>query len=638
MKRFAPRARIKIILAVWVLAVFVMILPRPTAAGENFNYDTRVTYHVNTDGSTQVTEHYSVTNNTPRLYLNEITLSTPTATLTNLNVTYDGGGSIPATTNKQKAKEGDIDFDYQQIKIDFPRQIFGQGRSWGFTVRYQATGLVESRGGSHTVYVPSIEPAEGTDDYQVTVEVPTSFGTAHFAGIKSASAGTRNGTQYFNFNKGALMTRALALNFGDTNIYRLNFNFPLHNNGLFPQTLTVALPPDMGNQKTYINSLTPKPSATRLDADGNILADYKLKAGERITVATDVTTEVRWRDYDLSKSGKQKDIPPELISQYTQPTRYWQTGGSVSEAAGKIHKPEATVADNVRNTYRYVIDKLDYNKDKIKFNIRQGATKALAQPDNVVCLEYSDLMVALLRAQGIPARMPVGYAYSGNLKQSDAVDDSLHSWVEAYVPGVGWMVIDPTWGEKFDQFGASDLEHVAFSVWGREDELPAAVMASGRDTNYQYEKTTLSYISSLAEFKPAGLVKFDRYVLFPGITVERFKVTAPPHTSTVDNEVTVDKEKLQFGRLAPGQQESISRLVIGDGWFGEEQASYSQPSGQEVLVLGTAKARYNYTPMAVVTILLLASTIAIIELLRRRRRTLATAHGLPSSNGQDPEI
>jgi transglutaminase-like putative cysteine protease len=63
------------------------------------------------------------------------------------------------------------------------------------------------------------------------------------------------------------------------------------------------------------------------------------------------------------------------------------------------------------------------------------------------CEYFSSAMAIMLRTLGIPARNVTGFVggrfnpYGGYyaLRQGDA-----HSWVEAWIPGVGWMTFDPT--------------------------------------------------------------------------------------------------------------------------------------------------------------------------------------------------
>lgn len=588
-----------------------------TAAQDSFTYDTSVTYRVGADGVTDVTQEYEITNRTARQYLTELKLSTPVEEVTGLAAAYADGAKIPATSAVKPASRGDIRYSNQQIRLVFPRQIYGAGRRWAFRVSYQAKGLVESKGGAHTVFVPSIETGGEGDDYRVTVEVPEGFGRLHLAGTQQPRSSRRDGRQFYHFSKQDL-AKGLALTFGDRSVYRANFNFPLRNRSPWPRTLTVALPPNMNNQSVYVNSLEPAPTATRLDGDGNVLADYRLGPNQSIVVRTGVDAQVKYLEYDLGASGKRSDIPADLVRRYTGSTRYWQTDGEVGAAARRLTDDNAPVASNVRAMYRYVIEKLNYNNDKIKFNIRQGAAAALANPSNAVCLEYSDLLVAMLRSQGIPARMPVGYAYSGSLKESKGVADSLHSWVEAYVPGVGWMTLDPTWGEKFDQFGRSDLDHFAFAVWGEQDRLPGAVMSGRRDTNYQYEAASVEFAGDSAPLQPDASITVTRFQILPLVALERISVRADRQVASGNNQALIGRTILPLGSLAPRQRLVTRRLVWGSDWSRPDEARLARNGGEQVQVLASTRVKTDRRPMVLLgTLLALGASLAVIK--RRHR-------------------
>jgi transglutaminase-like putative cysteine protease len=67
------------------------------------------------------------------------------------------------------------------------------------------------------------------------------------------------------------------------------------------------------------------------------------------------------------------------------------------------------------------------------------------------CRDLAMLMLAALRSLGIAARFVSGY-----LHVADDVDDQLtggntHAWVQAYVPGPGWVDFDPSSGTVGNQ-------------------------------------------------------------------------------------------------------------------------------------------------------------------------------------------
>jgi transglutaminase-like putative cysteine protease len=60
------------------------------------------------------------------------------------------------------------------------------------------------------------------------------------------------------------------------------------------------------------------------------------------------------------------------------------------------------------------------------------------------CTEYTSLLVALSRAQGIPARYFEGLLYLDN--GTAAIANIEHAWPDVYMPAVGWTALDPTLG------------------------------------------------------------------------------------------------------------------------------------------------------------------------------------------------
>lgn len=65
------------------------------------------------------------------------------------------------------------------------------------------------------------------------------------------------------------------------------------------------------------------------------------------------------------------------------------------------------------------------------------------------CRDYALLMIEALRTLGLAARFVSGYLYDAAAEVSpDGLvgGAATHAWVQAYVPGAGWMEFDPTNG------------------------------------------------------------------------------------------------------------------------------------------------------------------------------------------------
>lgn len=53
-------------------------------------------------------------------------------------------------------------------------------------------------------------------------------------------------------------------------------------------------------------------------------------------------------------------------------------------------------------------------------------------------------MLALVRRTGIPCRYVSGYPFHRAGEKVRSAEGATHAWVEAYLPGMGWVGFDPT--------------------------------------------------------------------------------------------------------------------------------------------------------------------------------------------------
>jgi len=60
-----------------------------------------------------------------------------------------------------------------------------------------------------------------------------------------------------------------------------------------------------------------------------------------------------------------------------------------------------------------------------------------------VCQDFANVMIGLCRGLHIPARYVSGYLYNGPADQLRGAQAS-HAWVEVFLPGLGWLALDPT--------------------------------------------------------------------------------------------------------------------------------------------------------------------------------------------------
>jgi transglutaminase-like putative cysteine protease len=61
-----------------------------------------------------------------------------------------------------------------------------------------------------------------------------------------------------------------------------------------------------------------------------------------------------------------------------------------------------------------------------------------------VCQDFAHIFITILRGMRIPARYVSGYLYHGSEDRDRSSDGATHAWVEAWLPGTGWVGFDPT--------------------------------------------------------------------------------------------------------------------------------------------------------------------------------------------------
>lgn len=94
------------------------------------------------------------------------------------------------------------------------------------------------------------------------------------------------------------------------------------------------------------------------------------------------------------------------------------------------------------------------------------------------CRDFSALMLLVLRANGIASRLASGFLWEGDLDPGErhVAEGAMHAWVEAFLPGAGWIGIDPTNGVLCDQHAittavglrAEDVAPVSGTYYSRE--------------------------------------------------------------------------------------------------------------------------------------------------------------------------
>jgi transglutaminase-like putative cysteine protease len=112
---------------------------------------------------------------------------------------------------------------------------------------------------------------------------------------------------------------------------------------------------------------------------------------------------------------------------------------SVAEIAGKVRSRDGSVAITIKNCSDYIFSHFKYIKGitSIETTIDEILEKRAG-----VCQDFAHLMLQVLRTMQIPSRYVSGYICP--IERGLRGEGATHAWVEAWIPGSGWVGIDPT--------------------------------------------------------------------------------------------------------------------------------------------------------------------------------------------------
>lgn len=193
-------------------------------------------------------------------------------------------------------------------------------------------------------------------------------------------------------------------------------------------------------QEVISTAVTPEEYEVTTDEHGNVYAlfefrDVSSQGSERIELRYRVAvSELR---FDL---GSCEGLLPDT---FISPVPYIESDAEpVVTLAGTLAEGKGTACEKVRAFYDYVGDNVSHTGYDPE---SKGALAAL-QSLTGDCTDYADLTIALSRAAGVPARFLEGLTCCTG--GTYAPGDVKHDWLEVYLPGTGWVPVDPTWGRS----------------------------------------------------------------------------------------------------------------------------------------------------------------------------------------------
>ena len=239
--------------------------------------------------------------------------------------------------------------------------------------------------------------------------------------------------------------------------------------------IAYLVPRAMDSQQVFTHDvvITPEPADRSDDTDfyGNVAGYFQVTEPHRVldvlaTSEVEATTptydeQALAQPWELARPATRGDVadawravdlalPSKLAAQTEQAAAYGAEsltpGRPVGEAITDLmHRIHADFAyDKTATTVTSTIDDV--------FESRAG-----------VCQDFAHLTLACLRSHGLAARYVSGYLATTPPPGKERVvgADATHAWVAVWVPGGGWLAVDPT----NDQWANDRYVTVA---WGRD--------------------------------------------------------------------------------------------------------------------------------------------------------------------------
>lgn len=144
------------------------------------------------------------------------------------------------------------------------------------------------------------------------------------------------------------------------------------------------------------------------------------------------------------------------LAPYLYPNQYvyfTESSSCVAKASELVYSANNDL-EAINLIYNYIITNItyDYAKAETPPTGYVSDVDAILSSGTGICLDYAAVMATMLRSQGIPTRLEVGYA-----------SDAYHAWISIYIEDIGWVngVVEftgDTWTLMDPTFGANTKE------------------------------------------------------------------------------------------------------------------------------------------------------------------------------------
>jgi len=379
--------------------------------------------------------------------------------------------------------------DTIEVQVPYDSSI-GIGQSKEFKIIYSNYGLTKTTGALLDIFAPGFskdykfENETTRYSYKTTIKLNRNLGEVGFVVPDPAETTIEGDYHVYKISPDSLVGSKIWIQIGKTQYYQFILTQAVKasdtiNKGYFNE-YSLIIPRDMTEaetaQKVFFKKFDPEPKQIVTDEEGNLIATFKMPSHQDGVITVEGYAQVNKIESQASKAnaGVLNDIDIQEMVKYLNPAQFWESDHpEIREKAFELKSEKNNIYEIIESNYSHIVDTIDYSEVKrFGINDRQGALKTL-RGGAAVCMEYSDLFLALSRAQGIPARAAFGYGYDARIGEDQ---QDAHQWVQVYLPGLDeWLSVDVTWGESGPALIGGDLNHFYTHVAVVDPNSPPSV-------------------------------------------------------------------------------------------------------------------------------------------------------------------
>lgn len=250
-----------------------------------------------------------------------------------------------------------------------------------------------------------------------------------------------------------ILTFLISCNNSKSNTYQVIETYRITSSSGTTSFLSVELPISYGYQ--YIGDIEIK------NVDGYYFEQKDYYQTLYADIEGDGTEKTITITYDVTLFKGKYNWSDDATDEYLLPSEFIDSDNQSIIDIAKTLIVEGDDYQTAKNISEYVSKNIEFDYST-KINEKINTASETLEVKEGVCLDYANLMTALLRVSGIPAKKISGLALKRLNESSDwSSPAGSHAWVEFYANGK-WYFDDPSWGDR--NFDYSDGYHLSYGT------------------------------------------------------------------------------------------------------------------------------------------------------------------------------